>query len=269
MAVARWFELVVGPFRSAWRAGLAWALTFAVFIVGTIAFWPAFKGSAALNDALHALPPAMLEAFGLQDFASPAGYLRGGLYEVLVPLMFAVAGAMFANSATASEEDAGRLELLVAQPVTRRAFMTGRAISTVAWLAVLSAIVWASQVLSDVVFDLQIADARIVSTIVLCGLLGVFYASLAIALAGIAARPGIVLSVALGVAFAGYIVVALFPLSELLRPWAVISPWDWALGGDPLVNEAEPWRYFALAIPSVVLGVIGIVAFNRRDIRSA
>ncbi|MGH2407698.1 MAG: hypothetical protein ACRDF7_06445, partial [Candidatus Limnocylindrales bacterium] len=97
--------------------------------MSTIAFWPAFKGTTALNDALKVLPAGMLEAFGLQDFASPAGYLRGGLYELIVPLMFAAAGVMLANSATASEEDAGRLELFLAQPVTRRAFMTARALA--------------------------------------------------------------------------------------------------------------------------------------------
>ena len=62
---------------------------------------------------------------------------------------------------------------------------------------------------------------------------------------------------------------ALFPLSDVLAPWRQVSPWDWALGGDPLVNAAEPWRYAALAIPSVVLASVGIVAFDRRDIRSA
>ena len=265
----RWAELVGGPFRSSWRAGLGWAITFVLLIVSTVAFWPAFKGSTALNAAFQTLPQGLLQAFGLEDFASPAGYLRGGLYEIIVPLMFAAAGVMFANSATAVEEDAGRLELLLAQPVTRRAFMFARSLAILGWLVVLAIVVFVSQLGSDAAFDLEIADARIVSTIVLCALLGAFYAGLAIAIAGVVARPGLVLSVGLGLALVGYLVAALFQLSDVLAPWRQVSPWDWALGGDPLVNAPEPWRYAALALPAALLALVGIVAFDRRDIRSA
>jgi ABC-2 type transport system permease protein len=267
--IRRWLELIWLPFVASWRAALAWALVFAVFIISTIAFWPLFRGSTALNDALKVLPQQMLEAFGMQDFASPAGYLRGGLYDVLIPLMFALAGAMFANSATSAEEDAGRIELFISQPVRRVAFMTGRALSTLLWLVVLVVVVFVSQVASDVVFDLQIGSDQIVATVVLSGLVGVLSAALAVAIAGFAARPGIVLGVPLAVALLGYLVSALFPLSDVLKSWVGISPWDWALGGDPLVNGGEPWRYAAMILPSLVLAAIGIVAFDRRDIRSA
>lgn len=268
-AVARWLELVVGPFRASWRAAAGWTIALVVLVVSTVAFWPAFKGSTALDAVFQALPKAMVEAFGLQDFATPAGYLRGGLYEVIVPLMFAAAGVMFANSSTAGEEDAGRLELLLAQPINRRAFLAGRSLAILGWIIVLAIVVLVAQLLSDTAFDLEIADARIVATIVLCGLLGAVYSGLAIAIAGILARPGLVLSVGLGLSLVGYLVAALFPLSDVLAPWAHLSPWDWALGGDPLVNPVEAWRYAALAVPSLVLVIIGIVAFERRDIRSA
>lgn len=266
---ARWLELVAGPFRAAWRSALAWAIALVLLIVATVAFWPAFRGSTALGDALNALPPAMLEAFGLQDFATPGGYLRGGLYEVLVPLMLAAAGVMFANGASAAEEDSGRLELYLAQPVTRRAIMTGRVLSTALWLSVLALVVLVSQVGSDVLFDLQIDGSLVVATIVLCTLLGAFHAALALCVAGLTGRPGLVLSVGLAVALVGYLVAALFPLSDALKPWVGLSPWDWALSGDPLVNATELWRYAALAVPSIVLAAVGIFAFERRDIRAA
>ena len=264
----RWAELSGGPFRAASRSGFVWALAFALLIVGTVAFWPAFKGSTAFDDALKAMPPEMIEAFGLQDFATPAGYLRAGLYEVLVPLMFAALGVLFVNSATAAEEDSGRLELYLAQPITRRALFTGRSLAVLGWLIVLTLVVIASQLLSDAAFDLRIDTALLLSTIVLSALLGAFHAGLAFAIAGITGRPGLVLGIGLVVALAGYLVAALFPLSDALEPWARISPWDWALGGDPLVNAAEPWRYVALAVPSVVLTLIGIIAFDRRDVRA-
>lgn len=267
--IRRRLELVFGPFWASWRAGLGWTLTFMLFVVSTVAFWPAFKDASGIEAAFGQLPPALLDAFGLRDFTSPAGYLRGGLYEVLVPLMFAAAGVMFANSATAGEEDAGRVELFMAQPVTRRAFFAGRTMAVVIWLVVLVAVVLVSQLASDVAFDLDIATDRVVATVLLSGLLGLFHAGLALAVAGLTPRPGLVLSVGLGAALAGYLVAALFPLSSALEPFARISPWDWALGGDPLVDPTDPWRFGALTILAIFLSVVGLVAFDRRDIRSA
>ncbi len=124
--------------------------------------------------------------------------------------------------------------------------------------------VLASQLLSDVAFALEIGDEKIISTIVLCALLGAFYAALSIAVAGSLGRPGLVLSIGLGLALIGYLVAALLPLSDVLAPWRQVSPWEWALGGDPLVNAAEPWRYVALTSPAVILTVVGIAAFARR-----
>jgi ABC-2 type transport system permease protein len=262
-------ELVVGPFRSSWRAGLGWSIVFVLMVVGTVAFWPALQGSSGLNEALGQLPPALLEAFGLEDFASPAGYLKGGLYDVVVPLMFAAAGVILASTATAGEEDAGRLELWLAQPVTRSAVFAGRVLAVLGWLAVLAFVTLVSQVASDAAFGLEIANARIVATVCVCALLGALYAGIAIAVAGLVGRPGPVLAVGLGLALIGYLVAALFPLSDVLDAWAWLSPWDWALGGDPLFNPTEAARYVALAVAAIVLVFVGGIAFARRDIRSA
>ena len=262
-------ELIRGPFRASWRAGAGWAIGFALMIVGTVAFWPAFRESTAMGEALQGLPPSLIEAFGLQNFASPGGYLRAGLYELLIPLMFATLGVLFANGATAAEEDAGRLEIFLAQPVTRRSILVGRTLAVLGWIVVLTAVVVAAQLLSDAAFGLQIDTVLVLSMIALCALLGAFHAGLAFAIAGLTGRPGLVQSVGLTVALVGYLIAALFPLSEALKPWRVISPWEWALGGDPLLNASEPWRFAVLAGPAVVLAVVGILAFDRRDVRAA
>jgi Putative exporter of polyketide antibiotics len=266
---SRWRELVVGPFRASWRAGLGWSIGLALLVVSTVAFWPAFRGSSGISQAIDQLPAPVLEAFGLAGFGTPAGYLRGGLYELVIPLLLAAAGIMFANTATAAEEDAGRLDLFLAQPVSRTAFFIGRSVAVLAWLVVLTIVTLVSQLGSDAVFGLEIDTSLVVATILLCALLGAVYAGLSLAIAGIVARPGLVLSIGFGVVFAGYLVAALFPLSDALSPWRQISPWDWALGGDPLVDPTAAWRFVALAIPTVLLAMVGVVAFGRRDVRSA
>ena len=269
MARRRRLELVATPFIASWRAGVGWAVAFVLMIVSTVAFWPAFQDSDGLQQVLEQLPSGLMQAFGLEDFASPAGYLKGGLYDVVIPLMFAAAGVMFANSATAAEEDSGRLELWLTQPVTRSAVFGGRVIAVLGWLAVQALVVLVSQLASDAAFGLEIADARVAATVVLCTLLGAVFAGVAIAVAGLIARPGLVLAIGLGLALAGYLVAALFPLSTALDGWAWLSPWDWAMGSDPLANPAEAGRFIALAGVAGAVILVGGIAFARRDIRSA
>jgi len=267
--MGRWAELVFGPFRASWRAGVAWGIGLVALVVSTVAFWPAFKGASGITEAMAQLPPALVQAFGLQGFGTPAGYLRGGLYELIVPLLMAAAGIMLANGSTAGEEDAGRLELFLAQPITRWALFTGRSLAIGCWLVVLALALLVSQLLSDAAFGLEIDTNRALATIVLCVLLGALASGLSLAVAGAVAKPTLVLSVGFGVVFASYLVAVLFPLSAVLAPWRHLSPWDWALGGDPLVNGAEAWRYAALAVPAVLLALAGAFAFGRRDARSA
>jgi len=183
--------------------------------------------------------------------------------------VFAAAGVLFANGATAGEEDAGRLELVVSQPVSRVAFFAGRSVAVFGWLTVLTLVALAAQMASDQIFGVPIGAGPVIATVVLCGLLGAFVSGLCLAVAGLVARPQLVQSAGFGVAYISYLILTLFPLSSLLAPWREIAPWGWALGGDPLVNGAEIWRYLLLGGPAVLLAFVGALAFERRDIRSA
>ncbi len=259
-------ELVAGPLRSMRRAILWWSIGLGGLVAATVAFWPAFRGSSGIAQAIDQLPPGVVSAFGLQNFGTPAGYLRGNLYELFVPLLLAAAAVALASGQTASEEAAGRLEIYLAQPVDRRVVFLGRGLAVAIALLGITIAVTLVQLGVDALVDLRIETGFLLSTVALSVLLGALYGSLALAIAGLLARPSMVLGLGLGVAIAGYFVAALFPLMSVLEPWRHVSPWDWAFGGNPLESPTELWRYVALAIPAVVLTAIGVAAFGRRDV---
>ena len=262
-------ELLFGPMRAITRSGSIWVLSIVALVGITIAFWPSFQGSTSLTDLVNQMPQGMVQAFGLQDFGSPAGYLRGNLYAVLIPLLLAGAGIGFANSLTASEEDSGRLEVVLTQPLGHRAVFLGRSFAVFAWIGLLTTATAAVQFAIDPIFGLSIGADRLMATILLCGLLGLLHAGLCLAVAGTLARPSLVLGLGFFVLIAGCTVASLFPISPQLKELAHLSPWDWALGGDPLVNPTQPWRYLALGAPAVGLVLLGAFAFGRRDVRAA
>jgi ABC-2 type transport system permease protein len=262
-------ELVGGPLRAMRRATFWWCLGLSALVAATISIWPAFRGSSGISQAIDQLPSGVVQAFGLADFGTPAGFLRANLYGFFVPLLIVIAAVVLANGQTASEEASGRMELYLAQPIDRRSALLGRAVAAVMAVVVICLVLGLAQLGSNMAFGLSIDTGYLVSTIALCGLLAVLHGSLAVAMAGISGRPSLVLGVGIGVGVAGCVVSSLFPLSDVLAPWRHISPWDWAFGGNPLEQATDLWRYAALAVPSVILTAVGVFAVARRDISGA
>ena len=251
------------------RSVFWWSVGLGVLVAVTVAFWPAFRGSSGISEAIDQLPAGVIQAFGMEDFGTPAGFLRGNLYELFVPLLLACAAVALVNGQTAGEESNGRLELFLAQPVDRRVVFLARAGAAIVGLAVIVAAILVVQLAADAAIGLSIGTGPLVATVILCGLLAVLHGSVAFAIAGARPRPSMVLGIGIGLAIIGYVAAALFPLSSLLAPWRHISPWDWAFGGDPLVHGAEPWRFVALVVPAALAVGVGSHVVTRRDIAGA
>jgi ABC-2 type transport system permease protein len=252
--------------RSIRRAVVSWSIALAATVGLTMAFWPAFRGASGISQAIDALPGPVVQAFGLADFGTPAGFLRGNLYELLVPLLLCIAAVAMVNGQTAGDEAGGRLELFLAQPIERRTFFVARLLACVIGLVVIVVVTVVAQLISDAVVGLSIDPGVVVATAVTGGLLAAAYGSLAYLVACLRASPSLVLGAGIGLTFAGYLVAALFPVADALKPWKIVSPWDWANGGDPLVNGVEPVRVLALVVLAVLLAFVGTIVVSRRDV---
>ena len=262
-------ELMLGPMRSIRRAAIIWGVSLAAIVFLTVAIWPAFRGSTSVSQVMDQLPEGVVKAFGLEGFGTPAGFLRGNLYDFFIPLLLAGAAVGFVNSLTAGEEDSGRLEMILAQPVKRHGVFAGRAFAAFACVALITLLTSVVQFASDAIFDLQIGTDRLLATLILCGLLALLNAGLAIAVAGLTGKPALVLGIGLLAVVGGCFAAALLPLSGSLAEFAHVSPWDWAFSGDPLVNATEIWRYLALGVPAFAMAAVGVWAFGRRDLAAA
>lgn len=259
-------ELVAGPFRAMRRAIVWWTAALAGLVILTDAFWPIFKGSTGISEALNNLPAGILAAFGLQDFGSPAGYLRANLYEILVPILLVAAAVTFVGGQTAGEEAAGRLELYLTQPISRPAIYLGRVLAALLGLVVVTVLLTLVQLASDAAVGLPIALGNLLATIALSMCLAALFGSVAFAIACARPRPSVVYGAGIELAVASYLVVALFSFSPSLEPWSHLSPWSWAFAANPLEQATEFWRYLALILPSVLLVLVGLRAVVRRDI---
>jgi hypothetical protein len=56
-------ELVLAPLRQMRRSLVGWAIALGSLVAVTVAFWPAFRGSSGISQAIDQLPSGVVEAF--------------------------------------------------------------------------------------------------------------------------------------------------------------------------------------------------------------
>lgn len=255
--------------RTQVREVMLWGTSLVALVLAVTALWPSMRDSGALDDIEGSLPSGTAEALGLLDFASPAGYLKGNLYAVLLPLVLCWFAVALVTSATAGDEDAGRLELLLVLPVSRRSAFLARALASVTNLVLVGLVTWASLIGCCLLFDLDVSTAHLSAASLMVTLLAVLHAAVAFAAGGWGLRRGAVMGVSSTVMLMGYVIQAFLPLSDSLDAWAAVSPWQWALGADPLNGGVDAAGAAALAGLSLLLLAVGTYVVARRDVRSA
>ena len=214
----------------------------------------------------------LLAAFGAQDLATPAGYLDGELYSVMLPLLLSGLGIATVTALTSGDEDAGRLEFVHALPVARRGGVAWPLLrATMIALAVVGATVAAVMVgLRPVLSYAEVPWSRLVLATTGAALLAAFlHASIAFAVGGLGRRRAQAVAVSVLVAVVGYLAALVVPLVDVLRWVRLGSPWYWALQIQPTSNGAATAWWFVIVGATALLVALGTNAVERRDIRSA
>ena len=264
-----WGELARRGMRSQRRSAGWWSLTIAAFTVLNVAFWPTLEGSDALQS-LKEMSQTVLEAFGAQNIATPAGYLDGQLFALMLPLLLSAMAIAAVTAATAGSEDTGRSELLHALPVSRRTIWASQLLATLAVLVSVAALVAALVVAARPIFSLdEVPVGRIVTATFACALLAAFHAAVAFVVGAFGASRSSAVGIAIGVLVVGYLLDFVLPISDRLAGARRASPWWWAIGDQPVSHGVDVWRILLLIAVGVALFAAAMFAVERRDIRSA
>jgi ABC-2 type transport system permease protein len=262
-------EVFVRALAAVRKQSLWWLFGVVVFSLINVAFWPSLEGSDALT-ALEESGGDLFEAFGAAGIATPAGYLDGQVYALMLPLLLSGMALALATSLTAGDEDAGRLELLHALPVSRTTLWLGRLAGSAAALLLVTAVVTVVMVASLPVFSFEgVAVSRVVGATLACGVLGFFHAAVGYALAGAGASRALSLGGAVVVLVVGYVVAFVLPIADALEPAKRLSPWFWAIGTQPVTDGVSPAGLAVLVLVTAALVAAGTALVTRRDIRGA
>ncbi len=250
---------------------LGWSLGL-VGVVALVALsYPAVRGNAELDRTFAQLSPSVRALLGLADgtgLTSPTGYLDSQLFANLLPVMLLVFGIGAGAWAIAGDEDAGTLELLLANPVSRTRVALARSAAIALMVGVLAAVTLAALLFARIPAGLaQVSAARLTAAVVATAALALAYAAIAFALGAAGAGRSVAIAGAAGAAVLGFALEGLGQAVTPLRPVRACMPWHWLLAADPLTHGLT-WQSLGWPLAlALSLAVIGTAVFAHRDLR--
>ena len=211
--------------------------------------------------------PAAVKAFIGTDLsiATAAGYLSAR-YFGWVDVLLIVYAVIQGTGAIAGEESGGTMDLLLAQPITRRDVVLQKVAATVIGGALIIAIGWLGFALSVpfVRIDVSLADTAIASANMFP--ITLLFFALSLCAGAVAPSRGGASAIAIGLATAWYFISILANGVESLHNLRYATPFYYYGSGASLVHGIDWWHVGLLLGASAGLLALTIHAFGRRDV---
>ena len=248
---------------------LGWALGIVGIIAVQVSVYPTIRSSQqGWADLTEQFPEAFQKIFRMSDYTSVPGYLSTELFSLVLPLIFVGVAATWGARAAAEEEELGTADVLMALPVSRASVLASRVAATVVVLASLAVLVVVALGVGTRAADMSISLVRIGNGAFSLLLLGLVFASLALAVASSTGRRGAALGTAVATAIAAFVLYSLAPLVDTFDAVLPLNPFQWTVGTSPLVNGTDAgYTVTALAV-TTALTAWSARAFGRRDFRA-
>lgn len=256
--------VATGVWRDQRRSLALWALAVSAVAAMYIAFWP-LMGDETMEQAIAGMPEEMVIAMGYDRIGTAAGYLTSTVYGLLALFLLWVFAIANGARLIAGEEEAGTLELELTSPVARRQVFAERVLAL--WLDVLLLVAALTLVAGGMIVAL---DMEVGVTGLMAGSTGLFLVTIgmgtvAMAAGAVTGRRAIGLGVGAALAVLSYVFNAIGPVAD--AGWmTTVSPVSWYLEPEPLANGFDVPNLLLLAAIPVVAAVVGLLAFQRRDL---
>lgn len=248
--------------------GLLFITAALMFLVMGVMIGPIYNLlDTALLDLSDALPEALLAAFGGGDMSTPEGWYQIETFGLMAPIAVMVTTVIIGGRALAGEEANRTMGLLLANPIRRSTVVLQKTFAMILAGLIVGIATFAGVAGGSLVGGLGMSIGNIAATSLLVTLLGLAFGALALALSAATGRVPVAIYGAVGLALVFFLLNAFLPLSDRLAGWAKVSPFNYYLSSDPLVNGMH-WGHGALlAGLAVALIALSVMLFQRRDLR--
>jgi len=255
--------------RDQGRSLFWWSVGLLAYVLMIFMFYPTIHENAeVLNQYLEVFPEAFTKAFlgDLTDLASSVGFLTAYIFSMMVPVMMLIYAIGVGAGAIAGEEERGTLDLLLANPISRRQVLLEKFATLLAGTAILAAVLWLGLWLGAIAVSMDISPMRLAEATLSMVLLVVCLGALALAAGAARGKRGVAAGLASAVAVVSYLINNMAPVAEVLETCLPLSLFYYYVGNDPLVNGLDPVHVAVLVGLTALFVVIGVVTFDRRDL---
>ncbi len=218
-------------------------------------------------SAFDTFPEEVLALFGGGSLSTPEGWYTLETFGLMAPLSVILVTVVMGAGALAGEESRRTMGLLLSNPVPRFRIVLEKAVTMILFGMAVGAATFAGVTLGSVLGGLGMSVGNIAATATLQALVGLVFGALALALSAGTGRAGVAVAGAAGAALAMHLLSSLADMSGALSAVEWISPFNYYLGSDPLVEGMNWGDAAALAVPALVLVGLSLVLFQRRDLR--
>jgi ABC-2 type transport system permease protein len=249
------------------RHGLLWwSIGIGLLTVTVLSVWPSVRDE--YSKLVQNYPKALLAFFGIEKggLGSAAGYLQAELFGLMLPLVLIAYMIAAGSAATAGEREAGTLEFLLSQPVSRRRALLEKCMGLCTSLLVVTASFTVALVVSTRVFAVHVAAPHLLAATASAYLLAALFGAIALLVGCITAHRALAAGIAAAAAVAAYLLSSLAALVAGLKPFRPMSPFWWYSGHDPLRQGLEPLHIMLLVSTTLLCIAAAVAVFDRRDL---
>jgi len=232
-----------------------------------LAVYPVLRESGGVDRFLRALPTGLLKLAGIEPdvFLTGVGFIEAQLYTMIAPLILSTMTILAGAAATASEEERGTIDLLLAQPLGRSRLVVENFLALAIVSAVATLALGATIALGNDSAHLALTARGIFGINLGLWLLAMFFGTLTMAVGAWSGRPTVAAGTGAGVTLLSFFWFGLAPLFEPLQGTERFSPFHWYLNDHPaLVGTTQ--GHLLLAVAVLFLLGCACLAFARRDL---
>ncbi|MCB0948127.1 MAG: ABC transporter permease subunit [Mycobacterium sp.] len=229
------------------------------------ALWPPMRDTFA--DISSGLLDGMMKALPGADLTSATGWANAELMSMVAPAAAIAVAVISAARATAGEEEAKTLGVLLSAPVARVTFLSAKAAAMAIHVLIVGGCLATGLVVGNVIGNLGLTANGIVGATAHTVLVGIAFGTLALLIGAGTGNRRLTTATTGALAALAFAMSTFLPLSDALADGAKFSPWYYFSASNPLLNGADPGHLIVLATCAVLPALVAAVVFHMRDLR--
>jgi ABC-2 type transport system permease protein len=247
---------------------LGWGLGIAALGLLLVPFYDVFmERQEDFMAMLESYPPEFLAFFGgdAAAIATPEGYL--GMYGFsLLPIIVGVFALLAGSGLLASDEESGRLDLILAHPVSRRGLFWGRLAAFAAASAAIAMLGWLGFAILLGGSGLGVSPWQMALPFLPVLAQTLIYGTLAVLLGTVLPTRRLAAMVTGVVMVTSYLASSLASLDDRMALVANYLPYEYFQGGEA-IGGLDSVPFLALVGASAALSLLAWWRFEQRDVR--